>query len=137
MCGKGGAKMTVFKKIINGELPAYKIYEDELTLAFLDIHPAHPGHTLVIPKKEIEFVWDIDDETYSHLLAVSKKIALHIRKTMPDPYVHMSVVGIDVPHAHIHLIPFTETSDFHNPDRMSQAVDHDALVEIQKRLTLL
>ena len=128
--------MTVFQKIIDGEIPANKIYEDDKVLAFLDIHPAVPGHTLVVPKNPTEFVWDLPDDDYQALLAVSKKIALHMREILPQKYVHMSVVGTDVPHAHIHLIPFDVTADFHNRERMNSEPDFDALAKMAEKLRL-
>lgn len=128
--------MTIFQKIINGEIPAHKIYEDDKILAFLDIYPANPGHTLVIPRNPVEFVWDLPNEDYRALMDVSKKIALHIRQTLPQKYVHMSVVGTDVPHAHVHLIPFDATKDFHGQGRMDQEPDHQALAEMANKLRL-
>ena len=104
--------MTIFQKIINGEIPAHKIYEDNKTLAFLDIYPVMPGHTLVIPKNPIEFVWDLPEDDYRVLMSVSKKIALHLREKLPQQYVHMAVVGLDVPHAHVHLIPVQDTTRY-------------------------
>ncbi len=128
--------MTIFQKIIDKEIPAHIVYEDDKTLAFLDIHPAVPGHTLVIPKNPAEFVWDLPADDYQALMETSRKLALHIRKTMPQQYVHMSIVGTDVPHAHVHLIPFDQTVDFHNPERMQAEPDHQALAEIAKKLQI-
>ena len=128
--------MTIFQKIINGEIPAYKVYEDDKTFAFLDIHPAMPGHTLVVPKNPIEFVWDLPTEDYQALLDVSKKIALHLRENLPQQFIHMSVVGVDVPHAHIHLIPFDQPRDFHNPRRMQIEPDHDELASMADKLRI-
>ena len=128
--------MSIFQKIIDGDIPAYTIYEDDVVLAFLDIYPAMPGHTLVIPKKATEFVWDLPDETYRALMDVTKKLALHLREQLPQQYVHMSIVGTDVPHAHVHLIPFDTAADFHNPKRMDGEPDHQALATMQKRLRL-
>ena len=128
--------MTIFEKIINREIPAHIIYEDEKTLAFLDIYPSVPGHTLVIPKNPTEFVWDLPDETYRALMDVAKKLALHLREQLPQQYVHMSIVGTDVPHAHVHLIPFDTAADFHNPKRMDGEPDHQALAAMQKKLRL-
>ncbi len=128
--------MTVFQKIIDGEIPSNKIYEDDKVVAFLDIYPAVPGHTLVVPKNPIEFVWDLPDDDYLALLAASKKIALHMREVLPQKYVHMSVVGTDVPHAHIHLIPFDNTSDFHNQERMNNEPDFEALAKMAEKIHL-
>lgn len=97
---------TIFSKIIAGEIPSYKIYEDDRVLAFLDINPKNEGHTLVIPKKPVEFVWDLDDDDYQYLMLVSKRLAKHLRASLPYHYIQLSIVGTDVPHAHVHLIPF-------------------------------
>ena len=131
-----GDSMTIFEKIINREIPAHIIYEDEKTLAFLDIYPSVPGHTLVIPKNPTEFVWDLPASDYESLMAVSQKIAINLRGKLPQKYVHMSVVGTDVPHAHIHLIPFDTTKDFHNPDRMNQEPDHKQLAKMADLLRI-
>lgn len=99
---------SVFTKIINGEIPSYKIYEDDKTLAFLDIHPETLGHTLVIPKKEIDRLYDLPDEDYIAVMQTAKKIARHMEDVFGTRTV-WKVVGTDVPHAHIHLYPFDET----------------------------
>ena len=134
---RGEANMTIFQKIINGEIPAHKIYEDNKTLAFLDIYPVMPGHTLVIPKNPIEFVWDLPEDDYRVLMSVSKKIALHLREKLPQQYVHMAVVGLDVPHAHVHLIPFDQTADFRKPSRTDVDPDHEALAKKAELLRIL
>lgn len=128
--------MTIFQKIINRDIPAHIIYEDDSVLAFLDIYPSNPGHTLVIPKNPVEFVWDLPTDDYTALMDAVKKIALHLRDQLPQQYVHMSVDGTDVPHAHVHLIPFDKTSDFHNPKRMQQEPDHEALAQLAEKLRL-
>lgn len=126
---------SIFTKIINGQIPSHKIYEDEDVLAFLDIHPVMPGHTLVIPKKQIEFVWDIDDETYIKLTLAAKKIALHMRKILDAEYIGEQIIGVDVPHAHIHLIPFTNAIDFHREADQSSEPDHAALAKMAALLS--
>lgn len=125
---------SIFTKIINGEIPSHKIYEDEHVLAFLDIHPVTPGHTLVIPKKQVEFVWDLDDETYVTLTLAARKIALHLREILDSEYIGEQIIGVDVPHAHIHLIPFTHAVDFHTEADQSLEPDHDALAKMAKLL---
>ncbi len=125
---------SLFTKIINGELPSHKVYEDEYTYAFLDIHPITPGHTLVIPKKQVEFVWDLDDDTYQHLQATVKKVALRLREVMAAPYVGVQVIGIDVPHAHIHLVPFTHVGEYRNVPDPSGEPNHDELAVIAAKL---
>ena len=125
---------TIFTKIINGEIPSHKIYEDEHTYAFLDIHPVQPGHTLVVPKKQVEFVWDLDDETYAALQKSVKLIAMHLRETLGVPYVGEQVIGVDVPHAHVHLIPFTEAAEFRKYPDATADPDHELLAQIAKKL---
>ena len=99
---------SVFTKIINGEIPCYKVYEDDKTLAFLDIHPETPGHTLVIPKVEVDKIYDLSDEDYEALLKTAKKISKHMEEIFGVRTL-WKVVGTDVPHAHIHLSPYDET----------------------------
>lgn len=125
---------SIFTKIINGEIPAHKIYEDANVFAFLDIHPVQPGHTLVIPKKQVEFVWDLDQADYRALMAVVKEIALHMRATLSVPYIGERVVGVDVPHAHVHLIPFSDADDLQIIPDMTADPDHEALAALAKKL---
>lgn len=99
---------SVFSKIVAGEIPCYKIYEDEKTLAFLDIHPETRGHVLVIPKIEIDKIYDLPEEDYLALMRSAKKISLHMEKVL-GVRILWKVIGTDVPHAHIHLMPFDET----------------------------
>jgi histidine triad (HIT) family protein len=127
---------SIFTKIIKGEIPSHKIYEDEDVIAFLDIHPVMPGHTLVVPKKQVEFVWDLDEDTYVKVMLATKKIALHLRIKMDALYIGDQVIGVDVPHAHVHLIPFTQAIDFHTEADMSLEPDHAALAAIAERLAL-
>lgn len=128
---------TIFTKIIKGEIPCHKIYEDELTFAFLDIHPIQPGHSLVIPKIAIEYAWDLPDDVYQALMATSKKIALRLRSTLAVPRVGMQIEGLDVPHVHIKLIPFSTHEEFFNhPDMMAEP-DHAALAQMAERLSLI
>jgi len=103
---------SIFTKIINGEIPSYKVAEDENYYAFLDIFPLAKGHTLVIPKKEVDYLFNLDDETYKGLWAFAKKVALGIECTVPCNRVGVAVLGLDVPHAHIHLLPLNNMEDF-------------------------
>ncbi|MDW8850346.1 HIT family protein [Flavobacterium sp. MMLR14_040] len=114
--------MSIFTKIVNGEIPAYKIAEDENYLAFLDVNPNAKGHTLCIPKQEINKIFDMDDELYLGLMKFSKKIAIALEKTVPCKRVGMAVVGLEVPHAHVHLIPLNEMDEmrFHNKVSLSK-----------------
>ena len=118
---------SIFTKIIKGEIPGFKIFEDESTYAFLDIHPVQPGHTLVVPKRQVEFVWDLNPKDYDALMAAVKKIARHLRQVSGRPYVGVQVVGVDVPHAHVHLIPFTTVEEFRTRPDMRAEPDFDAL----------
>ena len=127
---------SIFTKIIRGDIPSHKIYEDDAVFAFLDIHPILPGHTLVIPKKQVEFVWDLDDETYTKLTQATQKIARHIRATLGTAYVAEKIIGVDVPHAHIHLIPFNSAADLNNEPDNSVDPDHAALASIAASLSL-
>ncbi len=101
----------IFSKIANGEIPAYKIAEDDDYFAFLDINPIARGHTLVIPKKEIDYLFDIEDELYQGLFVFSKKVALAIERVVPCQRMGMTVLGLEIPHAHIHLIPINTIYD--------------------------
>ncbi|MDF0707214.1 HIT family protein [Flagellimonas okinawensis] len=96
---------SIFTKIINGNIPSYKIAEDEDNFAFLDINPNAKGHTLCVPKKEVDKIMDLDEESYMKLMAFSRKVALAIEKAVPCKRVGMSVIGLEVPHVHVHLIP--------------------------------
>jgi len=102
---------TIFTKIITGEIPSYKIAEDDKYYAFLDINPLSKGHTLVIPKKETDNIFDLDDETYMGLFLFAKKIAKAIEKTISCKKVGITVIGLEVPHAHVHLIPINGIYD--------------------------
>lgn len=127
---------SIFTKIIKGEIPSYKLYEDDETFVFLDIHPVATGHTLVIPKKQVEFLWDLDEATYQAVMSTAKKVALHIRDALGVPYVGVQVVGTEVPHAHVHLIPFYESSEFYAHRHMSTEPDHGELAKIAVKLAL-
>lgn len=108
---------TIFSRIVKGEIPSYKIAEDERYYAFLDINPLAEGHTLVIPKKEVDYLFDVDDETLSGLIIFSKRVAKAIEKVIPCKRIGVAVLGLEVPHAHIHLVPLNKESDvdFHKP----------------------
>jgi histidine triad (HIT) family protein len=125
---------TIFTKIIKGEIPCHKVYEDDHTLAFLDIHPVQPGHTLIIPKKQIKFVWDLDDEDYKAVMDAVKKVARRLREVLGTTYVGERIVGVDVPHAHVQLIPFNTVDEFKAPQDMEAEPDHLALAAMAKKL---
>lgn len=102
---------SIFTKIVKGEIPSYKVAEDENFYAFLDINPLKKGHTLVVPKEEIDYVFDIDDALLSDMMIFSKKVALGIEKVIECKRVGIAVLGLEVPHAHIHLIPIDDLTD--------------------------
>ncbi|TYA70083.1 HIT family protein [Seonamhaeicola marinus] len=102
---------SIFTKIVNGEIPCYKVAETSEFLAFLDINPNSKGHTLCIPKKEVDKIFDLDEATYNGLMSFSRKVALAIEKVMPCERVGVSVIGLEVPHAHVHLIPLHSMED--------------------------
>ncbi|RIH63825.1 HIT family protein [Mariniphaga sediminis] len=105
---------SIFTKIVAGEIPAYKVAEDENFLAFLDIFPVAKGHTLVIPKKEVDYLFDLDNELYAGLQLFAKKVASGLKNAIPCKKVGVLVLGLEVPHAHIHLIPMQDESDVLN-----------------------
>ena len=102
---------TIFSRIIAGEIPSYKVAEDDKFFAFLDINPMAKGHTLVVPKQEIDYIFDLDDNTLSDMIVFAKKTAKAIEKAIPCKRIGMMVIGLEVPHAHIHLIPIQKESD--------------------------
>ena len=109
--------MTIFSRIIAGEIPCYKVAEDDKFFAFLDINPLVKGHTLVVPKQEVDYIFDLDDEDLAAMHVFAKKVALAIGKAFPCRKVGMAVLGLEVPHAHIHLVPMQSEKDmlFSNP----------------------
>lgn len=113
---------SIFTKIVNGEIPAYKIAEDDRYLAFLDVFPTTKGHTLVIPKQQIDYLFDLDDELYLGLMAFAKKVAAAVEKAVPCKRIGVAVVGLEVPHAHVHLIPLNKMADmnFANKQKFSK-----------------
>ena len=102
---------SIFSKIIRGDLPSYKVLEDENNFSFLDINPLAYGHTLVVPKKEIDYIFDLSSKEYLDLLSFSRKIAIAMKKVLPCDRIGVSVIGLEVPHAHIHLVPINSISD--------------------------
>lgn len=102
---------SIFTKIVNGEIPCYKIAEDANFLAFLDVNPNAKGHTLCIPKQEIDQLFELEDDLYIGLMQFSKKIAIALKKTVPCKRIGMAAIGLEVPHAHIHLIPLNEMDE--------------------------
>lgn len=110
---------SIFTKIINGEIPCYKITEDDNYLAFLDVNPNAQGHTLCIPKFEVDKIFDMDEAHYLGLMHFSRKVAIALKKTVPCKRVGMAVVGLEVPHAHVHLIPLNEMDEMRFQNKVS------------------
>lgn len=102
---------TIFSRIIKGEIPCYKIAEDDRFFAFMDINPVSKGHTLVVPKKEVDYIFSLGDEELGEMMVFAKKVAAAIEKAMPCKRIGVAVIGLEVPHAHIHLIPIVEEGD--------------------------
>lgn len=103
--------VSIFTKIVNGEIPCYKVAETEDFLAFLDVNPNSKGHTLCIPKKEVDKIFDLEESTYNGLMSFSRKVALAIEKAIPCKRIGVTVIGLEVPHAHVHLIPLHTMED--------------------------
>ena len=129
--------MTIFSKIIAGEIPSYKIAENERFFAFLDIFPLREGHTLVIPKQETDRLFDLDDQTLSEMLVFARPIALAIEKAFECNRCGISVIGIEVPHAHIHLVPVNSANDLNFTQPKARAGEEDLKRAQQKILAHL
>ena len=122
---------SLFTKIIKGEIPCYKIAEDDSFLAFLDINPLVRGHALVIPKVEIDFLFDIDDDVLQNMIIFAKNVASKIKNAIPCDRVGVSVIGLEVPHAHIHLIPISKIDDM-NFNNSKLALSSKEMINIQQ-----
>ena len=116
---------TLFTKIINGEIPCYKVAETKDFLAFLDINPNTRGHTLCIPKKEIDQLFDLDNKTYDNLMRFSKKVAVALKRSIPCKRIGMTVIGLEVPHVHVHLIPLNNMSDMQFIEKLPKQSDKE------------
>lgn len=131
--------MTIFSKIIRGEIPCYKIAEDENFFAFLDISPMTKGHTLVVPKIEEDYIFNLEDKTVGDMMIFAKKVANAIRQAVPCVRIGVAVLGMEVPHAHIHLVPINKESDlnFKNPKLKLEKEEMIAIAEnISKNIAL-
>ena len=130
---------SVFTRIINGEIPCYKVVEDDRYFAFLDINPLREGHTLVVPKKEIDYIFDLDDETLSGMILFSKKVAAAIKDAIPCARIGVAILGLEVPHAHIHLVPMNSMEDvnFKNPKLKFTPEEFKAIAEKISRKVVL
>ncbi len=125
---------TIFSRIVQGEIPCYKILEDDKFLAFLDVNPLAKGHTLVIPKTEVDYLFDLDDDTLGNMMVFSKKVAKAIRLAIPCLKVGVTVIGLEVPHAHIHLIPVNQVSEmnFSKPKLKIEMDEMKAIADLIK-----
>jgi histidine triad (HIT) family protein len=123
---------SIFTKIINGQIPCHKIAEDERFFAFLDIQPLAIGHTLVVPKQEVDYIFDLDDDTYLALMAFAKKTGQAIERAIPCKRIGLTVVGLEVPHAHIHLIPINSMADMDFNKKLT--LSHEELAEIATKI---
>ncbi|MGM9506693.1 HIT family protein [Larkinella sp. GY13] len=123
---------SIFSRIVSGEIPAYKIAETDDYLAFLDVFPTVKGHTLVIPKKEVDYLFDLDDELYLGLMKFAKQIAPAIEKAVPCQRIGVAVVGLEVPHAHVHLIPINSMADMNFNNKLK--VSPEEFSEIAARI---
>lgn len=123
---------TLFSKIAKGKIPSYKIAENDKFFAFLDINPVQPGHTLVIPKEPIDYIFDIDDNTLGEMIVFAKRVAVRIKEALNCNRVAVTVIGLEVPHAHIHLIPINKEGDMNLSAKLSPSPDE--LQQIQSRL---
>ncbi|HEX6258738.1 MAG TPA: HIT domain-containing protein [Candidatus Saccharimonadales bacterium] len=126
---------SIFTKIIKGEIPSYKLYEDDKTIAFLDIHPTRLGHTLVVPKKQIDQYIELPDEDYVAMWTTVKKVARVLRDKLGKERVGIIIKGVDVPHAHVHLIPFDDGESL-KKDENSPSPTPEEFTELTRRLTL-
>ena len=130
------AEDSVFTKIIKGEIPCHKVYEDDKTIAFLDIHPVQAGHALVVPKTQVEFIWDLPDEDYQALMASVKKLGNHFKGIFAPKQIGIIVAGLGVPHTHVHLIPFSNELELKAYQDLNKEADHDALAAMAKKLAV-
>jgi histidine triad (HIT) family protein len=122
---------SIFAKIIKDEIPAERLYEDDLTVAFLTVEPRQPGHTLIVPKKQIDQIWDLPEEYYIAVMQTAKKVALRIKEVLGVVRVGVIVEGVEVPHVHVHLVPFNTVEEFHQPAQLAAPQD---LAEMAKKL---
>lgn len=126
--------MTIFSRIIAGEIPCYKVAENDKFFAFLDINPVNWGHTLVVPKKEIDYIFDLNDEELGEMICFAKKVAGALKATLPCRKVGMAVIGLEVPHAHIHLVPMKTEDDMNFSHKISDP-DPEKMKQIAKAVS--
>lgn len=124
---------SIFSKIVSGEIPSFRVAENERFLAFLDITPLRKGHVLVIPKTETDYIFDIEDKELSEMIVFAKSVAIKIKKVFPCKKIGVSVIGLEVPHAHIHLVPMNSISDM-NFSQEKLKLSNDELTEIASKI---
>lgn len=124
---------SIFTKIINGEIPCYKVAENNDFIAFLDVNPNAEGHTLVVPKQEVNRLFDLDEELYNGLMSFSREVAIAMKKVMPCDRIGMAVIGLEVPHVHVHLIPLQAMEDIQFVKKV--ALEKEKFVEIAKLIS--
>lgn len=124
---------TIFSRIINGEIPCYKIAENDKFFAFLDINPVQKGHTLVVPKNEVDYIFDIDDNDIQEMMLFAKQVAVKIKEAIPCTKIGVAVIGLEVPHAHIHLVPMQNEGDL-DFKRPKLQLEKEEFEEIQKKI---
>ncbi len=125
---------SIFSKIIRGEIPSYKVAEDDQFIAFLDIRPLAKGHTLVVPKQEVDYIFDLKDELLADMMIFSKKVGLAIEKVIPCKRMGMTVLGLEVPHAHIHLVPINSVYDI-DFKKAPVEMTTEAFIELAKNIS--
>ena len=124
---------SIFTKIINGEIPAYKIAENDKFLAFLDVYPLQKGHTLVVPKQEIDYIFDLNDDLLSEMMVFAKQVSKKIKSAFTCNRIGVAVIGLEVPHAHIHLIPINKMNDMNFANEKLQ-LSKEEFIEIQQKI---
>lgn len=124
---------SIFTKIVKGEIPSHKVYEDDKTLAFLSIYPSVKGHTLVIPKVQVDSLWSLSDADYTAVMDATKRVAERLKEVIGSDRVGVKVIGIDVPHAHVHLIPFNTADEYYAKETTDEP-DHAALARLAAEL---
>lgn len=123
---------SIFTKIINREIPGYIVAEDDSIIAFLDVNPVAKGHTLIVPKREVDYIFDLDDDLFTSLQLFAKKVALAIKEVVPCKKVGTAVIGLEVPHTHIHLIPLNSMADFNFAKKLQPSPEE--LAETAKKI---
>jgi histidine triad (HIT) family protein len=125
---------SIFTKIIRGEIPAHKIYEDDKTFAILDHNPKSPGHTLVIPKKQVTYIWDLSEEDYQDLMSSVRKVGFRLKEVLKPKWVGIAVQGLAVPHAHVHVFPFNSIEEYNHIPDPEHFLPESELDEIARKL---